>query len=75
MSETWQQGSIYHAQNQTKGGYAVVRDTDQYYVEGTIFSRKKDALALSRGETPERKGKPISVSKYRWNILFTPGSR
>lgn len=76
MSQSWQPGSIYHVRHQHKGGYAVVRDTDQYFVDGTMFHRKCDAVTLANNQIPEKKGKHlIGIPKHRWNEIFAPGFR
>jgi len=75
MSNTWQTNIIYHAHQQRQGGYAVVRETDQFYVDATMFHRLMDAQALASGGEPEKRGKPISLPKHRWGQIFAEGRR
>jgi hypothetical protein len=56
-------GTLYHSKEQATAGYAVIVDSDQYYVEFVQFGRLKDAMDLLNGQTPERKGKRINIAK------------
>lgn len=62
-------GTIYNSI--ATSGYAVIMESDQYYVSFVHFRRLKDALAFSRGEVSEIKGKTIyNLPKPTFTIRY-----
>jgi hypothetical protein len=68
-------GTLYHSKEQATAGYAVIVDSDQYYLEYIQFGRLKDAVALRNGQEPEKRGKRLSIAKPSFLQKYELGSR